>query len=80
MQENVAASPDGAPTSTAVTTKSPAKVPMVGNRIEKASKMSSKEKKEKDKEELRPIIVKLVNEIHDFGAGFHKPTIQDLLG
>ncbi|KAL7502009.1 hypothetical protein ACHAWX_000429 [Stephanocyclus meneghinianus] len=47
---------------------------------EKASKMSSKEKKEKDKEELRPIIVKLVNEIHDFGAGFHKPTIKDLLG
>ncbi|KAL3792105.1 hypothetical protein HJC23_013379 [Cyclotella cryptica] len=46
---------------------------------EKASKVSSKEKKEKNKEELRPIIVKLVNEIHDFGAGFHKPTLQDLL-
>lgn len=41
---------------------------------------TSKEKKEKDQEELRPIIVKLVNEIDDFGAGFRKPTFHDLLG
>jgi hypothetical protein len=47
---------------------------------EKASRMSSKEKKEKNNEELRPIVVQLVNEIHDFGAGFHKPTWRDLLG
>ena len=46
----------------------------------KGSKVASKEKKEKDQEELRPIIVQLVNEIDDFGAGFRKPTLHDLLG
>lgn len=47
---------------------------------QKSGKVSSKGKKEKDQEELRPIIINLVNEIDDFGAGFHKPTVQDLLG
>ena len=51
-----------------------------GDKKKKGPKMTSKEKKEKDMEELRPIVVKLVNEIDDFGAGFRKPTFHDLLG
>jgi curved DNA-binding protein CbpA len=50
-----------------------------GDKKKKGPKMSSKEKKEKEIEELRPIIVELVNEIDDFGAGFRKPTMHDLL-
>ncbi|KAL9183570.1 hypothetical protein ACHAXT_004426 [Thalassiosira profunda] len=44
-----------------------------------SKKMSGKEKKEKEWDELRPICIELVNEIDDFGAGFRKPTLQDLL-
>lgn len=44
----------------------------------KGSKVSSKEKKTKENEALRPIIEKLAYEITDFGAGFHKPTWKDL--
>ena len=44
----------------------------------RGSKVSGKEKKEKENEELRPIIEKLAYEITDFGAGFHKPTWKDL--
>lgn len=42
-------------------------------------KLTKKESKEKDNEELKPIIQELVKEIKDFGAGFHQPTIRDLL-
>ena len=42
-------------------------------------KLSAREKKEKEWEELRPICTELVNEIDDFGAGFRKATLQDLL-
>lgn len=45
----------------------------------KGPKLTGREKKEKAWEELRPICVELVNEIDDFGAGFRKPTMQDLL-
>jgi len=44
----------------------------------KGSKMTTKEKKEKDNEALRPIVEKLAYDIVDFGAGFHKPTWKDL--
>ena len=44
----------------------------------KGAKMTGKEKKEKENEELRPIVEKLAYEIIDFGAGFHKPTWKDL--
>ena len=44
----------------------------------KGSKVSGKEKKEKESEALRPIVEKLAYEITDFGAGFHKPTWKDL--
>lgn len=52
----------------------------VGDKKKKGPKLTSKEKREKDMEELRPIVVELVNEIDDFGAGFRKPTMHDLLG
>ena len=42
-------------------------------------KLTKKEQKEKENEELRPFITELVNEIKDFGAGFHQPTWRDLL-
>lgn len=44
-------------------------------------KLTKKEIKDKENEELRPIIVELVNEIQDFGfgAGFHQPTWRDIL-
>mmetsp|Transcript_24503 Transcript_24503/g.30135 ORF Transcript_24503/g.30135 Transcript_24503/m.30135 type:complete len:409 (-) Transcript_24503:50-1276(-) len=42
-------------------------------------KLTKKEQKEKESEELKPIIMELVNEIKDFGAGFHQPTWRDLL-
>jgi len=45
----------------------------------KGPKLSGKERKEKEWEELRPICRELVNEIEDFGAGFRKPTMRDLL-
>lgn len=51
-----------------------------GDKKKKGPKITSKERKEQEMEELRPIIVELVNEIDDFGAGFRKPTIHDLLG
>lgn len=44
----------------------------------KGSKMTGKEKKEKESESLRPYVEKLAYEITDFGAGFHKPTWKDL--
>jgi DnaJ family protein C protein 25 len=42
-------------------------------------KMTKKEMKEMENEELRPLITEMVNEITDFGAGFHQPTWRDLL-
>ena len=41
-------------------------------------KVSGKEKKKKENELLRPIITELVNDMEDFGAGFHQPTWKDL--
>ena len=42
-------------------------------------KVSGKEKKQREQELLKPIVVELVSEMHDFGGGFHKPTWRDLL-
>ncbi|KAL7545596.1 hypothetical protein ACHAWF_008956 [Thalassiosira exigua] len=49
------------------------------NKKKKGPKMTGKERREKEWEELRPICIELVNEIDDFGAGFRKPTYKDLL-
>ena len=46
---------------------------------EKGQRLTQKEKREKEWDELRPICIELVNEIDDFGAGFRKPTWRDLL-
>mmetsp|Transcript_19221 Transcript_19221/g.47506 ORF Transcript_19221/g.47506 Transcript_19221/m.47506 type:complete len:393 (+) Transcript_19221:113-1291(+) len=44
----------------------------------KKVKISAKEKKLIEQEALRPIITEMVEKIDDFGAGFHKPTWEDL--
>jgi len=41
-------------------------------------KLSAREKKAKEVEALRPIVEALVEEMKDFGAGFHQPTWKDL--
>jgi DnaJ family protein C protein 25 len=45
----------------------------------KAIKLTATEKRKATQEALLPIIVELVNEIEDFGAGYHKPTWKDLM-
>ena len=45
----------------------------------KAKKLSGKEKKKQELEALMPILRELVDEMEDFGGGFHKPTWRDLL-
>jgi DnaJ homolog subfamily C member 25 len=44
-----------------------------------AKKVPGREKKKMEQDALLPIVTELVNAMHDFGAGFHKPTYQDLL-
>jgi curved DNA-binding protein CbpA len=44
----------------------------------KNAKLSKQDTKKQNNEALRIIIKELVDEIHDFGAGFHKPTMKDL--
>lgn len=41
-------------------------------------KVSGKEKKQMEQEALAPIVAELVNEMKDFGGGFHQPTWKDL--
>jgi DnaJ family protein C protein 25 len=45
----------------------------------KKVRLTKKELKDKEKEELKPIIQELVYKIRDFGAGFHHPTWRDIL-
>jgi len=45
----------------------------------KGKKLTGKEKKKQETESILPILKKLVDEMHDFGGGFHKPTWQDLM-
>jgi len=45
----------------------------------KVKKVSGKEKKKQELEALMPILRELVDEMEDFGGGFHKPTWRDLL-
>jgi DnaJ family protein C protein 25 len=42
-------------------------------------KLTASEKRKSQEDSLRPIIAELVEEIEDFGAGYHKPTWKDLL-
>lgn len=41
-------------------------------------KVSGKERKRQEQEALTPIVKALVDEMHDFGSGFHQPTWRDL--
>lgn len=45
----------------------------------KKKKLTGKEKKEKENEALLPILKELVDEMDDFGGGFHKPTWEDFM-
>jgi hypothetical protein len=45
----------------------------------KKVKISGKEKKQQEMENIKPIITGLVSEVKDFGAGFHYPTWRDLM-
>lgn len=45
----------------------------------KTKKLSGKEKKKQELEALIPVLKELVDEMHDFGGGFHKPTWRDLM-
>ncbi|GAX27701.1 hypothetical protein FisN_13Hh203 [Fistulifera solaris] len=42
-------------------------------------KLSLKDKKKQEQDALEPIITGLVNDIKDFGGGFHQPTWKDLM-
>mmetsp|Transcript_5179 Transcript_5179/g.6027 ORF Transcript_5179/g.6027 Transcript_5179/m.6027 type:complete len:384 (-) Transcript_5179:100-1251(-) len=45
----------------------------------KKIKLTASEKRKQQEELLRPILTQLVDDIDDFGAGYHKPTWKDLL-
>jgi len=42
-------------------------------------KVSMKEKKQKEQEVILPIVTELVNQMENFGGGFHQPTWRDLM-
>jgi DnaJ homolog subfamily C member 25 len=45
----------------------------------KVKKLTPSEKRKEMEDSLRPIITGLVDDIEDFGAGYHKPTWRDLM-
>lgn len=45
----------------------------------KGVKLTATEKRKQQEDSLRPIVAEMVEEIEDFGAGYHKPTWRDLL-
>jgi curved DNA-binding protein CbpA len=49
-----------------------------GKKSKGPKKIPAKEKKRLEQEALLPIVRDLVSQMHDFGAGFHKPTWRDL--
>jgi curved DNA-binding protein CbpA len=49
-----------------------------GKKSKGPKKVSAKEKKRLEQEAILPIIRDMVSQMHDFGAGFHKPTWRDL--
>lgn len=57
----------------------PPKVPVSSKKTKGTKKVTGKEKKRQEKDQLRPIISEIVNAMDDFGGGFHKPTWRDLL-
>ncbi|CAB9517551.1 DnaJ homolog subfamily C member 25 [Seminavis robusta] len=53
--------------------------PAASKKKAKTKKVSGKEKKKQELEALMPILKELVEEMEDFGGGFHKPTWKDLM-
>eukprot|EP00547_Thalassionema_nitzschioides_P007950 CAMPEP_0194201800 /NCGR_PEP_ID=MMETSP0156-20130528/1975_1 /TAXON_ID=33649 /ORGANISM="Thalassionema nitzschioides, Strain L26-B" /LENGTH=392 /DNA_ID=CAMNT_0038927093 /DNA_START=35 /DNA_END=1213 /DNA_ORIENTATION=- len=45
----------------------------------KQKKLTASEKRKQMEDSLRPIVTDLVQEMDDFGAGYHKPTWKDLM-
>jgi hypothetical protein len=50
-----------------------------GSAKAKKVKISGKEKKQQEMDNIKPIITELVSAVKDFGAGFHYPTWRDLM-
>ncbi|KAG7373465.1 chaperone protein DnaJ [Nitzschia inconspicua] len=70
---------DEAGTDDTTTTQKSSKSSKSSGKSNKASKLTAKEKKQKQTDDLKPIIEELAYDIDDFGAGFHKPTWRDLI-
>jgi len=52
---------------------------ITASKKKKKAKLTVSEKRKQQEDALRPIIVELVDEFEDFGAGYHKPTWRALL-
>ncbi len=50
-----------------------------GKKKKEMKKLTNRERKVEEQAVLLPIVTEFVNEIEDFGGGFHKPTYEDLL-
>jgi len=74
-QENASSEADG----NANTTNGESSAAKTKPSKRKVTKAELKEKKKQSQEELRKIVITLVDEIDDFGAGYHKPTYKDIL-
>lgn len=61
------------------TTKTSEEAAVDKKKSKKGPKMSTREKKQLEQDQIRPIVTGLVHEMKDFGAGFHQPTWKDLL-
>ena len=71
-----AETPESAQDSTDQSKPSPSKT---GKKAKRASGQQKKNKKQETNEALIPVVTALVNEMNDFGGGFHKPTWRDLV-
>jgi DnaJ homolog subfamily C member 25 len=68
----------GATEETTMTTNGTTKASASTAKKSKKQKDNTRDKKKIENETLLPIITQLVNDITDFGAGFHQPTWNDL--
>eukprot|EP00527_Entomoneis_sp_CCMP2396_P004548 CAMPEP_0198149196 /NCGR_PEP_ID=MMETSP1443-20131203/45348_1 /TAXON_ID=186043 /ORGANISM="Entomoneis sp., Strain CCMP2396" /LENGTH=442 /DNA_ID=CAMNT_0043814149 /DNA_START=115 /DNA_END=1439 /DNA_ORIENTATION=+ len=81
LNEDMASSESETPAAPATTTatKTNSKKQKGGGSSNNGIKLTSREKKQKEEEALWPVVKALVNEMKDFGSGFHQPTWRDLL-
>ena len=52
---------------------------MTDKKSKVAAQLRVKDKKKLEQDALEPVITELVNDIKDFGGGFHQPTWKDLM-